>query len=289
MVYRALLLLSALGSVACAPSIASLADRGQFHEACEATDFGYSSELVDRLAAKSGARVRITPWTTAEALREARVTTPPHQSGWLGLALELTHGEKASPLAEISVAAPQVRAPGWQSRGELGLGDSYQLLTGRVIAPQGTQATLGDIAGWARDAVLTGSSEARGKLAGVLTANDLPEDIVGAQSLSSLFARECRSTPGETCRTAALVSKGESRPSKPAAVGLTLRYAVADPATGAHCMQVEHVVVPLAEAPDLPGRLARTFAGAETTLVELRNRSRVYGMEGESPFHEDGF
>jgi hypothetical protein len=274
----------AVASTACGTSIGSLVERGEYYRACEAADNSYSRELVDALANKSNATLAITPWSSAQTLSEAKITTP--AKSWLVLASELGLASGPGELVELFVSAPELRAPGWQSLGGLGLGNSYRLLTGKTMPSPGTSATSDDLLGWARG-VITGDAAARAKIEGVFSSPEMPDDLALAERLRELLTTECRATPGTRCRTARMLVPAESRPSAASAIAFTLRYGLTDPQSGAHCGQAEHVVVPLAQAGDLPDALAKTFSGTDVSLATLRSRSKVYGLASDDPFAED--
>ena len=262
--------------------VSALVKQGKYAEACNATDATYSRELVDAIVQRSDITVSFTPWQPADALAAAKVTTPPTDDHWMALAVEIDF--KSGPITEMSITTPDLRADGWSARGAMGTGDSYKLLTGKTLAPRGTAMTGADIAAGVKG-VITNDPNDKARFGNAITPDQTPDDLGPAEAFASLFGTSCGVTPGAHCRSARFYAPAEIHTAKPAAIAFTVRYAMADSA-GAHCTQVEHVVIPLAEGPDLSHRLAATFT-APRRLFELRARARVHAANAEDPFFED--
>lgn len=256
----------------------TLVDRGQYVDACKSTDFAYSRKLADKLAEITAATVTVTVWKAVDALRVAEVSMPAKDDTWMGVAIELAHNGKPGEVVEMGIKSTELRADAWQIRGGLGLGDSYKLLTGKTYEPP-NGVSIGDIGRFAKEAILL-KPDAKAQLTSAAGTDDV-DGIVAAQRLAELWSNECGVKPGGKCRAARILMKDPAVKAK-AALAISVRYAVAD-AAGAHCTQVEHIVVELAPGADLAAQIAATFP-SPTTLVELRKRARVTAYESESAF-----
>jgi hypothetical protein len=273
-------------TMGCAPSVPALVARGELLAACEATDFGHSPELVDRLARESRATLVVRVLAPEDTLAAAGLATKPHDASWLAIEAELSVPAGPSPLAELSLQYPKLRGEGWLSLVGGGLGDHYLALTGKQMPSPGQQATFADVLQWSRDAVLAGDATARSRLAGILQPGERPEDLYLAERLADWFGSDERATPGTSAHVAGKLVRSDFDKEKRARLGLTIRYAQADPASGAHCTQLEHLVFDLPPGPDLRARVATLFPAGPRPLAELRREARVRAFEGEDPLAE---
>lgn len=280
---RLALAASMLLSTGCAPSVPALVARGEYHAACVATDYGYSPELVDRLAELSRATLAVRVVTVQEALADVGLEVKPHDPSWLAIEAELEVPDGPSPLAELGLGYPRLRGEGWLSLVGGGLGDHYLALTGKQMPSPGQRATFTDVLEWSRDALLTGDATARARLGGILAPGERPEDLYLAERLSAWFAFDDRATPGTRAHVAGKLVRSDLDEEKRARVGLALRYEQADPDTGSLCTQAEHLVFDLPPGPDLRSRAAAIFTSGPRPLVELRRAARVRAHDGEDP------
>jgi len=267
--------LALLTVMSCGPSVSQLVERGQYAEACSATDYTYSRVLADRLADRSKATVTVALWSPADTYREAGagMAPAPHGEGWHVFVVELVH-PAGSPVAEIGIDGVALRADGWNSRsGEIGFGEAYEQLTGTTFQPP-KGLSLREVASAARAAILNPAD--RDKLVeafriGGGTAD--PDGVIAAERLVELAESTCFAPPGSSCRAARVLVPGAAATTTAGFV-IRLRYRVRD-ANGALCDQREQIGVPLGAAgPDLASQLAAGFPGA-IPLGTLRARGRV--------------